>query len=75
VLAALRLVLFDDGDPLGKSIALSPAITWLVVVGGVYGALRAAWDICKILWLGKRSRPAPPRVGGSSDNWPGRREA
>jgi hypothetical protein len=49
MISALRLVLFDDGNPLARSVALSPAVTWVVVGGGAYGALRGLIDAARLL--------------------------
>lgn len=48
--SALRLVLFDDGNIL-KSVALASWATWLIIGGALYGVLRAAWDVLKVLTL------------------------
>jgi hypothetical protein len=59
MIAALRLVLFDDGNPLLKSLALSPILTWIVLLGGGYGFCRGVHDV--LMALVGRARADGPR--------------
>jgi hypothetical protein len=61
--SALRLVLFDDGNLL-KSVALESWATWIVILGGAYGALRALWDVLKLVTFPWRRRRRRRRAGG-----------
>lgn len=54
MLAALRLVLFDDHD-FTRTWALTPIVTWLVIVGGVASGVRFVWTVAKLLYKGFRA--------------------
>jgi hypothetical protein len=58
MLAALRLVLFDNGNPAApQNLALSPILTWIVLLGGAYGFCRGVHDVLRAL-IGRSDAPA-----------------
>lgn len=47
IATAYHLVLWGDDGPLDL-VTLAPAVTYVVLAGGVYGAIRAAIDFVRL---------------------------
>jgi hypothetical protein len=53
VIAALHLVLFTDG---GREIDLNGLLTWALLIGAGYGALRLVFDVFWVFARPKRRK-------------------
>lgn len=57
--AALHLMLANDRDLL-QSVFLAPLVTWVIIGGALYGALRLVIDVLRLLFRRRPPQPPPP---------------